>query len=395
LNPRTLAFLKSKFREYYLEASIEMPPGFQEREWGFLLFDQGGMRRHKAFPSRSELVSYIRAVTPAHVYHSAAYYQHPGAPTMKEKGWRGADLIFDLDADHLKRAPKSYSEMLELVKKETMKLLDFLTSDFGFSEDGIEVVFSGGRGYHIHVRDSRVLGLGSDARREIVDYLTGRGLDLERLISKRKITGDHGVEKALVLRCPPRNSPGWGGRINSAVRLFVDDISRLGMEEAIKRLSSIKGIGDKTAENFYRYIMEDKTHFQIEEGNLDGFNRVQGIWGYIIDNYLAGQFIQIAGGETDEPVTADIKRLIRFPHSLHGGSGFRVTPLTLDGLKDFQPLKDAVVFGREPVLVNLNRPFRLELLDEAYDLDQGSIELPAFAAIFLMARGLADLGQRF
>jgi DNA primase small subunit len=38
---------------------------------------------------------------------------------MKEKFWKGADLIFDLDADHLRKAPKSYSEMLELVKKET------------------------------------------------------------------------------------------------------------------------------------------------------------------------------------------------------------------------------------------------------------------------------------
>ena len=33
----------------------------------------------------------------------------------------------------------------------------------------------------------------------------------------------------------------------------------------------------------------------------------------------------------DEPVTTDIKRLIRMPTSLHGGSGMRVQPLEISG----------------------------------------------------------------
>ncbi len=124
MNALTWNFLVSKFREYYIQASLEAPPGLASREWGFLFFDDSGMRRHKSFFSRGELVDYVRAMVPRHVYHSAAYYQRPGAPTMKEKIWQGADLIFDLDADHLRNAPKSYSEMLGLVKKETQKLLD-------------------------------------------------------------------------------------------------------------------------------------------------------------------------------------------------------------------------------------------------------------------------------
>jgi DNA primase small subunit len=45
---------------------------------------------------------------------------------MNEKNWLGAELIFDLDADHLPDAPRNYADMLELVKKETFKLMDFL-----------------------------------------------------------------------------------------------------------------------------------------------------------------------------------------------------------------------------------------------------------------------------
>src|SRR5512141_2252371 len=222
VNALTWNFLVSKFREYYIESSLEAPPGFVSREWGFLFFDDSGMRRHKSFFSRGELEDYVRAMVPRHVYHSAAYYQRPGAPTMKEKIWQGADLIFDLDADHLRNAPRSYSEMLELVKKETQKLLTFLLSDFGFNEEKLSVVFSGGRGYHIHVRDPRIYNFGGDERREIVDYLSGRGLAMEKFIYEAPLEGDWGKDGAMRLRAPDQSAPGWGGRINRSIISFVE-----------------------------------------------------------------------------------------------------------------------------------------------------------------------------
>jgi DNA primase small subunit len=108
---------------------------------------------------------------------------------------------------------------------------------------------------------------------------------------------------------------------------------------------------------------------------------------------LADQFVSILGGETDEPVTADVRRLIRCPGSLHGGSGFRVTPLSLPSLEDFDPLWDAVVFGDEPVSLEVLKPFVTEIKGESYRLAEGRTELPAHAAIFLMARGVAELGK--
>jgi DNA primase small subunit len=98
-------------------------------------------------------------------------------------------------------------------------------------------------------------------------------------------------------------------------------------------------------------------------------------------------------GETDEPVTADVRRLIRCPTSLHGGSGMRVTPLTLQALEEFDPLWDAVVFGEEPVAVDVLKPFSTEMMDQSYRLQEGRTELPACVAVFLMARGAAELGR--
>ena len=390
LNALTYNFLVSKFRGYYIESSLDAPPSIDSREWGFLFFDDSGMRRHKSFFSRGELVDYVRSMVPRHVYHSAAYYQRPGAPTMKEKLWQGADLIFDLDADHLRNAPKSYSEMLELVKKETMKLLGFLIADFGFSEKIVSIVFSGGRGYHIHIRDPRIFTFGGDERREIVDYLTGRGLDIDKLRFKVVISGDVGDENVRALRCPSKNSPGWGGRFNEAVVKFAEEIRNMDEKSAIKKLTKIKGIGDARSIEFYKRINNDRVLDDIRSGNLDSLKNVQGIWTYVINHYLANQFVEVLGGETDEPVTADVRRLIRCPGSLHGGSGMRVTPLTLRDLEDFDPLQDAVVFGEEPVPLHILKPFKTQMKGLSYNLVEGPTELPACVAVFLMARGVAE-----
>ncbi|HPC89978.1 MAG TPA: DNA primase catalytic subunit PriS [Methanothrix sp.] len=372
-----------------MEASPEAPPDLSSREWGFLFFDEGGMRRHRSFYSPGELADYVRSMVPRHVYHSAAYYGRPAAPTMKEKAWQGADLIFDLDADHLRNAPRSYGEMLSQVKAETQKLLGFLMADFGFSEKLISIVFSGGRGYHIHVRDPRVLSLGGDERREIVDYLTGRGLDVNRLSYRVRLSGDVGSDNVRALRCPPENSPGWGGRFNSAIVKFAEEIREMDEKSALDRLTKIKGIGEVRAVEFYNRIKRDLVLDDIRSGNLDSLKNLQGIWRYVIDHYLAAQFVEVLGGETDEPVTADVRRLIRCPGSLHGGSGLRVTSLSLRDMEDFDPLYDAVVFGDEPLPLQMLRPFKTEMKGQRYDLAEGPEELSACVAIFLMARGVA------
>jgi DNA primase small subunit len=405
MKPETAKFLRSRFREYYLEESLEPPPSLKRREWGFILFDDMPkfvMRRHKSFLTRSELVDYIRTQVPAHIYHSAALYERPGAPTMREKGWLGADLIFDLDADHLRNAPSSYNEMLNLVKVETAKLLDFLTGDFGFADEDVRVVFSGGRGYHIHVRDPRVLSLGSGERREIVDYMTGRGLDVKRFISKASVDGEFGVDKAVVLKCPPENAPGWGKRFTRSILSSFEHLREMNEDEAIRLLTSRKGIGDKIAQRIYRTALRDDILDKIREGeSIDFFRGSEGFfWNPLIEDYLTGEGVQIGfslgqeeKGETDEPVTTDVKRLIRFPLSLHGGTGLRVTRLTVGGLESFDPLRDAVVFGSRPVEVCLRGPFSIEMRGESFDLDAGPAEVPLHLAVFLMARKVAELGK--
>src|SRR3989442_578277 len=101
VNP-TEQLIRRKFQEYYLSLDKEpyLPPHPEEREYGFLLFKEKFMVRHRGFKDSGALLKAIKDLAPAHVYFSTAYYQDPTA-SMDQKGWLGADLVLDIDAYHL------------------------------------------------------------------------------------------------------------------------------------------------------------------------------------------------------------------------------------------------------------------------------------------------------
>ena len=79
---------------------MEAPSEIERREFGFLSFGGRSMFRHIGFDDTLRLRGYLMDRAPAHTYFSAAYYRYPEA-AMAQKEWLGADLVFDIDADHL------------------------------------------------------------------------------------------------------------------------------------------------------------------------------------------------------------------------------------------------------------------------------------------------------
>ena len=157
----SLNFVKNKFRDYYKANKIGLPDRFSRREYAFVFFGGKGMIRHLGFDKKTNFSNYLIENAPMHSYYSSAYYKIPNAIKMQDKDWMGAELIFDLDSDHLPNAENlNYEEQLRCVKKEFYKLIyDFLINDFGFNENHLELYFSGGRGYHCHVKDPKVFNL--------------------------------------------------------------------------------------------------------------------------------------------------------------------------------------------------------------------------------------------
>jgi len=102
LEQLTRSLIKSRFSEYYKKniSAVAPPRLMEQREFGFLLFTEGVMLRHRSFKQVSSLRRFIETANPSDVYYSAAYYMNPEAP-MDKKGWVGSDLIFDIDADHI------------------------------------------------------------------------------------------------------------------------------------------------------------------------------------------------------------------------------------------------------------------------------------------------------
>lgn len=399
MDPNSRFLLKS-FRRFYKENPLPMPSRFGRREFGFMYFDKDFMQRHLSFQNPSDLQKMLITQVPKHCYYSTAYYRKPNAPTMEEKGWLGADLIFDLDADHLEGADNmSYEEMMAQIKKEMINLLDsFLYGDLGFDEKDVDIYFSGGRGYHAHIELNSVAALGTHERREIVDFVTGNGLDIDKVfpleskpISTAIVNGVERHNIATYRTIPPEDSGGWWLRMRNGLKEVVEDFCEMDVKDIKKTYPSVKSMPAKNIESHRANIAESrKTMFEINK-----MSTVKKSTQELLVKIMKEDMTNRLSGEVDEPVTADIKRLIRLPGSLHGKTGLCVLPITRDGLNDFDPLYHALpkCYSSDPVTITVRKDIDITINKERFSLKAGTTEVPEYAAVFLVGRKAADIGD--
>jgi DNA primase small subunit len=389
MNERTREYLRGRFGDHYRRSEITLPPRANAREWGYIPFTEGTettMVRHNALVDLGDLSTFLANEYPRHVYFSAGQYDTPGARSMDEKGWRASDLVFDLDADHLPGVDTeedTYGEMLETCKDALLRLLDFIERDFGFED--WSVVFSGGRGYHVHVRDDGVRSLGRGARREIVEYVLGESLDdLDQLSHIERVSGmgvKNSVEKHTL-----QTDGGWGRRVHTRLIRLVDEVRELDENEGVARLREFDGIGEKGATKLYEAMVERYDAF--EEGSLE----VASKYTKTLARLLFERALREESAPIDEPVTTDINRLIRLPGSLHGGSGLVVTPLDRDAIEAFDPLIDAVpgTFKDNEIQIETDADRRVELDGETHNIPAGHCSVRESVGVFLMTGGHAE-----
>src|SRR5437867_13315839 len=163
-------------------------------------------------------------------------------------------------------------------------------------------------------------------------------------------------------------------------------------EECVELLSSYPGMNEETAESLYDNLFKVRTQ---QPRPIRGIDRVRGgntealtdtnrdaLVGIIVameqlplDDRVAISSREIRKqdemrrrAETDEPVTSDIKRLIRMPSSLHGKTGLQVVPMSRDELDEFRPLRDAVpkAWTDDSVRMNLKNKISMEKIGRAH-----------------------------
>ena len=383
--------------------NIPSPTSLERRELAFLLFREHLMVRHKSVRSIGNLRLLLGEVAPSDVYRSCAYYENPEAE-MDKKGWLGADLVFDIDADHIPtKCDKLHDEWtcfkckssgkgsapvvcsncggkklgvktwpcdscLGSAKNETLKLIDFLENDFGFSRDEIHVFFSGHRGYHVQIENDIIQTLDSLARKEIVDYISGLGLSILSNSSRGRGSADFNLHDF-----------GWNRRLKNSLAHFLSDATEEQLKEA----------GIKT--NYAAIILQEKEAIQIRclaKGRWDS------IKGLSIETWkkLIGYIRDLESPKIDTVVTTDIHRLIRLNGSLHGKTGLKKVEFDGNKLASFDPFTEAVAFkkGTMKVYVTNVPQFHIggNLLGPYKD---EKVELPMAAAILLICRDRAEV----
>lgn len=400
---KSIAFLQRAFRDYYLKRfSLDNGPSMiEKREFGFAMFE-GWMLRHRSFEAKEELVNFLGKMAPRDVYFSCAYYEDPETQ-MEKKGWIGADLVFDIDADHIptscdkfhdqwtccycgfigkgfapEKCPACEGEKfdedtwpceicLSSAKHEAVKLLDLLMKDFGFSKKELRIYFSGHRGYHVHVENKAVQDLDSIARKEIVDYVCGLGLSISIQGVDKSGTG------TLIL-----DDLGWRGRIAKGI---YDIVIEARAEDYWKI-----GLRGNVADT----IVKNKP---IILRNLNGskpWTAVKGVgpetWKKMTEYSAMSHSSSI-----DTVVTTDTHRLIRLGETLNGKTGLKKTGFPISAIDDFDPFKSAVAFEEDTATVSISNAPRFRLGDQTFGPYKNSkVELPMAAALLLVCRNRAE-----
>jgi DNA primase small subunit len=414
LSSEDSAFVRAEFQRYYRSSPPDPPLQFPRREFAAFPFGTVlGMRRHMAFDQPAGFRSFVEREVPRHLYYSTAYYERPEHAQMALKGWLGADVIFDLDADHLRGAEGlDYPGQLALVKEKFVLLLDeFLFRDFGIDPAEMLLAFSGGRGYHAHLRSAALLPLTSAERRELVEYVMGVGVNPRCGLREERerssepgwapdpnagsAAGPRGGSSAgrLYTRLEPPDSPGWPGHVSRSVLRLFDRWKNEGPEAASAELIAA-GMKPSEARRLAKALIDEDRASWVREDQGYTLDIFKGLPPQPFLELVTKQATVEVQGEADAPVTTDIHRLIRLPGSRHGGTGLRVVPLTRDQLDSFDPLRDALApeASAARTRVHLIRTVRYPFGTGALEGSAGEeIETGSAGAVFLILRGDATL----
>jgi DNA primase small subunit len=410
--PSSREYVCEKFSEFYRNPSnvIPAPTATSQREFAYLLFRERAMIRHRAVVKISSLRNLFNENVPSDVYHSCAYYEYPEAD-MDKKGWLGADLVFDIDADHiptdcdkvhdewtcrtcdfsgkgvtpeecpicggLKFDAKTWpcERCVDSARNETIKLLDILEKDFGFAAKDLHVFFSGHRGYHVHVEDEAVKPLDAMARKEIVDYVYGTGLlGLEQPRGEKK-------PKRKVDRGFSLHDFGWNKRIKLGMQKFILNATEEDLKEIGVASRQAKGIVQNKEAIATRYIEENRWK------EIKGVNAGPETW-----LKIARHVKDLESSKIDTVVTTDIHRLIRMNGTLHGKTGLKKVEFPANRLTSFDPFKEAVAFKEGTVKLSVSSAPEFRIGEDMFGpYKNKTVELPTAAAVLLILKGRAGV----
>ncbi len=388
-----------RFATYYRTAELWVPPRIKLREWMFIPFGNAPPIRHKGFSDIESVRSFLSERSMHSCFYSTAYWERPFELKMADKNWYGADLIFDLDGDHLPGVTdRDFPGMLEVIQEQAWTLWnDYLQPEFGFEEKYLQVTFSGHRGFHLHYRNPKLFQLGSEARREMVSHIRGEGVDV----------------KGGLARFHDSSSSGWSNRIRDGMESMVGKLQNIAVKGESYRLDlnelheGLKAQSKREGRKSTKSVASIQKLSELLNDRRRSDRLLNGHFG-VLDKHESlfldllktdSSVVLGSAGETDEVVTIDVRRQIRWPTSLHGKSGFRVSEFPLsrldpDGSNPYNPLEEAIVLGIDDKLKieMIQDDCIFEFLGKRTESKIGDvIEIHEAGATFLVLKGWAKI----
>lgn len=328
---RRIQALKEAYRWYYFNRKDELIPPAETEKREFGYRDfNGSMIRHIQLKTQGELFALALKVVPRAIYYSVSYYSDPTAP-MEEKGRMGSDLVFDID---LKDVSKSYE-----------KYSFWICSTCHATGSG-------------HAPNSCPQCTSKQIREiewacsECINEVKEAAISLGDMLQN-----DFGISASEI-------STYFSG--NNGFHLHVDSkkYTELSSRERGEISDYIRGIG-----------FEGKIYLSNvpEQAKRSASKR---------------KHIQI-----DPQVTIDVSRIFRLPGSLHDESGLEKK--RCKDIESCDPFADAVCLPEEPLSLRVYYSPEFTLKGERFGpYKMENIILPTYAAVYLMAKDLADpVGQ--
>lgn len=388
-----------RFGAYYRSSEFWTPPRLKTREWMFIPFGGAPPIRHKGFSDMQSVRHFLSERAMHSCFYSTAYWERPFEMKMADKNWLGADLIFDLDGDHLPGVTdRDFPGMLEVIHEQAWSLWnDFLEPEFGFQEKYLQVTFSGHRGFHLHYRDPALFHLDSEARREMVSYIRGEGVDVKGGLARYHDLSSEGWTRRI--------RDGMGGMITKLQGIanknegYIRELKSL--HEGLKSQSQREGRkstkGQGSIEQLAGIVNHPDRARRLRDGNFGVLEKHQSLF---LDLLKTDTSVVLgSAGETDEVVTIDVRRQIRWPTSLHGKSGMRVCEFPLsrldpDGGNPYSPLHEALALSTQDMLtVEMTVDDSIAQFGEkVFDKQTGDqFEIHEAGATFLVLKGWAKV----
>ena len=366
-------FISKTFREYYQRLDVT-PPDVSRREFGFGWKDKIDYR-HKCFVDGKQLKEFLVKETPLYASYSLARYEFPSARPMPKKNYLGCDLVFDLDTTYQHDSHNSLYCLycMQHVSQDAIRLKEeFLVKDFGFSEKEILLVFSGQKGFHLHVRNHAVQQLSSNARKELLDYISGK-FDVSKMLLEGDEMADNVERRKAQALGPGKQSRGWSKKIFTKTLTLFQVLDAKKMREY--------GFNGKNI----TYVKENQGEAiaNLENGKWDAFCAEPAeVFKKIADEIRVSTTVEI-----DKAVTYDTARLIRLPNSIHGSTGFAAKNMPALDPSSFDPSKQCTITQNTTRTIKASEDIAITFAEQTYELKKDApAEVPLALALFMACK---------